>query len=104
MSSALESALENACKLLELATPEAMDASVTALEGVAREFGERRASIGAAEARRLRAGARKARLLLDLAAGFHARWHDILAGMAVGYTAKGAPSELSPRTRISVSG
>ena len=109
MSSVLEAELERACKLLESATPEAMDASAATLEGVARELGVlfdagKRDSISVEEAQRLRAGARKARLLLELASRFHARCWDILAGMSGGYTAKGAPAALSLRGRVSLSG
>jgi hypothetical protein len=109
MSSALEAEIERACKLLERATPETMDASAAALEGVARELGVllnswKRDSIGIEEAQRLRTGARKARLLLELASRFHTRCRDILAAMSGGYTALGAPAALSVRGRVSVSG
>lgn len=103
MVSALESELERACSLLETATPEAMEASAAALEIVARELGARRESIDIREARRLRALTRRARLLLQLAARFHSRWHSILAGMAGGYTAQGVPAEFAPRGRMSLS-
>jgi hypothetical protein len=109
MPSILEAELERACELLESATPEAMDASVEALEGVARELGilyhaPRRSSFSLEEARRLRAKACKARLLLELAFRFHTRCWDILAGMNGGYTAEGAPATLSLRSRVSLSG
>jgi hypothetical protein len=109
MSSVLEDELERACKLLESATPEAMEASATTLEGVARELGvlfnaRHRHSISVEEARRLRARACKARMLLELASRFHARCWDILAGMNAGYTARGSPAALSLRGRISLSG
>jgi hypothetical protein len=104
MPSALEAELERACRLLESASPQAMDEGGAALEAVVRDLTLRRDSIGVEEALRLREGARKARLLLNLAARFHARWYDILAGMAGGYTDKGSPAALSTRARISVSG
>jgi hypothetical protein len=109
MPSALEAELDRACKLLERATPEAMDASAGALEGVARELGVllssgKQDSISIDGAKRLRAGARKARLLLELASRFHARCRDIVAAMSGGYTAQGAPAALSVRGRISLSG
>jgi hypothetical protein len=109
MPSVLVTELERACKLLESATPEAMDASAATLEGVARELGVlfnagQRESMNVEEARQLRAGARKARLLLDLASRFHARCWDIMAGMSGGYTAHGAPAALSLRGRVSLSG
>lgn len=100
----LETELERACKLLESATPEAMDASAAALESVARDLALRRDSIGPDEARRLHSAAAKARLLLDLAARFHARCRDIVAAMSVGYTAHGAPASLATRGRVSISG
>jgi hypothetical protein len=107
MYSALEAELDRACKLLESATPEAMDASAEALDGIARElslFNAGHKSIGIEEARRLRTGARRARLLLELAARFHARCWDILAGMSGGYTPRGAPADLCVRGRVSISG
>jgi hypothetical protein len=108
MPSALEVELDRACKLLESATPDAMDASAEVLEGIARELGVLSnagdKSIGIEEARRLRAGARRARLLLELASRFHARCWDILAGMSGGYTPQGAPAALCVRGRVSISG
>jgi hypothetical protein len=109
MSSVLEDELERACKLLESATPEAMEASATTLEGVARELGvlfnaRHRHSISVEEARRLRARACKARMLLELASRFHVRRWDIRAGMTGGYTSQGAPAALSVRGRVSVCG
>lgn len=104
MTPALESELERACKLLELATPEAMEASASALDAVARGLSEWRGTVSPEQVKRLRATARRARLLLQLAAQFHSRWHNILAGMAAGYTAQGTPANLESRRRISVSG
>src|SRR5579864_8932294 len=108
MPSELETELDRACKLLESATPEAMDASTEALECIARELGAISNAtpklIGIEEARRLRAGARRARLLLELASRFHVRCWDILAGMNGGYTPQGAPTALSVRGRLSISG
>ena len=103
MASALESELERACGLLEAATPEAMEASAATLEMVVRELSTRRESIDIHEARRLRAAARRARLLLQLAAQFHLRWHSILAGMTGGYTAQGVPAQFPARGRVSLS-
>jgi hypothetical protein len=104
MSIALEADLERACRLLESATPQAMDESAAMLEDVVRDLTARRALIGVEEARRLRNAARKARMLLELAARFHSRWHDILGGMTGGYTAQGSAAALSRRGRLSVSG
>jgi hypothetical protein len=104
MPHALETELERACKLLELATPDAMEASAAALESVARDLALRRDSIVLDEARRLHSGAAKARLLLDLAARFHARCRDITAAMSAGYTAHGAPASLGTRGSVSISG
>jgi hypothetical protein len=109
MSTALEAEIERACKLLERATPDAMDDSAAALEGVARALGVllssgKQDSISIDDAKRLRARAHKARLLLELASRFHARCRDILAGMSGGYTAQGAPAALSVRGKLSVSG
>jgi hypothetical protein len=108
MSSVLEAELERACKLLESAAPEAMDASAEALERIACQLGvlsnATRNSIGIEEARRLRAGACKARMLLELALRFHSRCWDIRAGMSGGYTPQGAPAALSVRSRVSLSG
>ena len=104
MLSALETELERACKLLESATPEAMDASAAALEGVVLKLTERRNSVSREEAIRLRTVLRRVRSLLELAARFHARWHDILAGMSGGYTSKGSPAAFHTRARVSVSG
>ncbi len=104
MSFALEADLERACRLLESATPQAMDESAAMLELVVRDLAARRDLIGIEEARRLGKAARKARMLLDLAAGFHTRWHNILGGMTGGYTAQGSPAALSRRGRLSVSG
>jgi len=99
MKTTLEDELRRACRLLETATPEAMDASAGVLEGVARDLGARRAQIGAAEARRLRILAQRARMLLELAARFHARWRDIVATSNGGYTPYGSPAELTTRAR-----
>jgi hypothetical protein len=99
MKTTLEDELRCACQLLETATPEAMDASAGVLESVARDLGIRRAHIGAAEARRLRALMQQARMLLELAARFHARWRDIVATSSGGYTALGSPAELTTRAR-----
>ena len=108
MSSLLEAELDRVCKLLESATPEAMDVSAETLESIARELGilfsAGHKSIGIEEARRLRAGVRKARLLLERASRFHARCWDILAGMSGGYTRLGAPEAPSIRGRVSISG
>lgn len=100
----LEAEVERACKLLELATPEAMEASAAALESVARELAERRFSVSSEEASRIRKSARRARLLLDLSARFHTRWHDLLAAMTGGYTVKGAPADFAAPARISLTG
>lgn len=108
MPSELEAELDRACKLLESATPEAMDASAEALNCITRELSVLSNApdrpIGIEEARRLRAGARRARLLLELASRFHARCWDILAGMSGGYTPQGAPAALCVRGRVSISG
>ena len=103
MPSSLEADLERVCKLLEHATPEAMDATGIALEAIARRLSEQRAALTADEARRIRTAARRARLLLDLAARFHSRCHDILAGMAGGYTSQGALAGYPARARVSLS-
>ncbi len=99
MKTTLEDELERACRLLETATPEAMDASAAALEGVARDLSVRSERVGVAEARRLHALARRARMLLELVARFHARCRDILATSSGGYTAYGSPAEFAPRGR-----
>jgi hypothetical protein len=78
------------------------------LDGIARELGllvnSGHESIGIEEARRLRAGSRRARLLLELASRFHARCWDILAAMSGGYAPQGAPAALCVRGRVSISG
>jgi hypothetical protein len=103
MASLLEADLERVCKLLEQATPEAMDAGGVALEAIVRQLSEQQASVTVEEARRLRTLARRARLLLDLAARFHSRCYDILAGMTGGYTSQGALAGYAVRGRISYS-
>lgn len=102
--SGLESDLERACSLLEAAGPEAIDASAILLQDLAQRLGDERASLTREQAQRLRAGARKARMLLELAGRFHRRWHAILAGIEGGYTIRGAPAEIPARRRMSVSG
>jgi hypothetical protein len=104
MQSALETELERACKLLELADAQSIEDSVAAFEEVALTLAARRETLGIEEARRLQAAARKAGMLLNLAARFHTRWRDILSSMGAGYTAHGSPAALPTRARISISG
>ncbi len=96
----LEAELEGACKLLESGGLDAMDASAAALEWVARVLTLRGDCLTQAEVARLRRSLQRARLLLDGAARFHTRWHNILAGMSGGYTAEGRPGgAFRPRAR-----
>lgn len=109
IASRLELELERACKLLESAAPQALEESARVLESVAGELTANRGAIGIEEARRIREAARKARFLLDSADRFHARWRALLAGMAAGYNALGAPADpgiqgLATSRRVSVSG
>jgi hypothetical protein len=104
MAASIEAELERACTLLELATPDAMNESALALEHAARELAAQRESITRDEAVRVQTIARRARLLMDLAARFHARWYAMLGAMTGGYTAQGSPAEFSARPRLSISG
>ena len=103
MACRLEIELETACKLLERASPEALEESARRLQSVAAEMAAQPQSIGTEEARRIREAARKARLLLDSAARFHSGWCAVLGGMAAGYTAQGSPADLSS-ARLGISG
>ncbi|HEX3878450.1 MAG TPA: hypothetical protein VHW24_15780 [Bryobacteraceae bacterium] len=99
----LAAELDRVCRLLELATPPAMEESTAVLQTVVCELSAANLSIQPAEALKLRTGVRKARLLLESAARFHRRWQEIVCGTGGGYTAERSLEQLSGSGRIRLS-
>jgi hypothetical protein len=104
--------LESACRLLVLATPEALASSEEALEQAAATL--RRGKVAwdwksagetaRIEASRLQAAIRRAGRLLSRASGYHAGWLRILCAMTGGYSPQGEAAPMAGVRRISLEG
>jgi hypothetical protein len=109
---AVRTEVEGACRLLVLASPDALTRCEGALERAAEVLRQGRAgwdwkSAGEAariEALRLQAGIRRAGRLLGSASGYHAGWLQILSAMAGGYSARGEAAPMPDMWRISLEG
>jgi hypothetical protein len=104
--------VEGACRLLVLASPEALTRCEGALERAAAELRQGRTawdwkSAGEAarlEAARLQAGIRRAGRLLSCASRYHAGWLRILSAMTGGYSPQGEAVPMPGVRRISLEG
>jgi len=104
--------VENACRSLVLASPEAVTSCETALQRAAVALRQGRVawdwrSAGEAarvEAARVQACVRRAGRLLSSASHYHAGWLRILSAMTGGYSARGGAAPMSGIQRISLQG
>lgn len=104
--------VENACRSLVLASPEALACCEGVLQRAAEALRRGQAawdwkSAGEAartEASRLQAGIRRAGRLLSSASRYHAGWLRILAAMTGGYSPRGEAAPLPGMGRISLEG
>ena len=100
--------IDHVCQLLLDPTPEQLDRSSAILSAAVAEVAACRDASRAAgslpavraQARRLGQSLRRARLLLDASARFHADWIRCLGILCAGYTDQGEPSALAHPSRI----
>lgn len=104
--------IDRVCQMLLDPTPQQLDESSAVLQAVVAEMGAcreasraaRPASDARGQAHRLAASLRRARLLLEGAARFHADWIRCLGALCAGYTDRGEPSAIARRSRICAQG
>lgn len=107
---AVRARVERVCGLLARPQPEVLDGTATLLEGAISELNEWRAQAASGttteigEIRKIRELAGRARILLDKACAYHARWQAWLGSRAGGYQAGGEPAVVAAPGRVWIEG